>query len=352
MVRPERETSSDRAHVEDTAQVLYFTAPGSLELRAEPLDRSAGDDRVLVRSQLIGISAGTELQFWRGTFPRGLEGMLPSGSGGLQYPIAFGYSNVGSIHDMDRASDERPLVFAFESHRTAWLAEPSSLIALPPGVTAEDGIFLPNLETAVGIVQTLRPVLGEAILVAGLGVVGLLVAELLARSHAGTLLLVDPDPFRRRVALENIQSDSCRILAVDAGEELREIVHRECEGRGADRAVNVSGSAEALAEAIELMAIEGVIVEASWYGATPVPLPLGAAFHRKRLTIRSFQVSEIGGELSPRWSKARRLALALDHLDRIRPSRYLTHRFALDRAEEAFRLLDHGAEVLQVALVP
>ena len=351
MVNRERTTTSDRSRLDDTAQVLYFTAPGSLELRREPLDRSADGDRVLVRSQLIGISAGTELLFWRGTFPRGLEGMLPSGSGGLEYPIAFGYSNVGYVDNVDN-NGERPLVFAFEPHRTTWLAAPSSLIALPPGATAEDGIFLPNLETAVGIVQTLRPVLGETILVAGLGVVGLLVAELLARSHAGTLLLVDPNPFRRRVALENIQSDSCRILAVDAGEELREIVHRECEGRGVDRAVNVSGNAEALAEAIELMAVEGVIVEASWYGATPVTLPLGGAFHRKRLTIRSFQVSEIGGELSPRWSKARRLALVLDHLDRIRPSRYLTHRIALDRAEEAFRLLDHGAEVLQVALVP
>lgn len=352
MVNPERTSTSGRSRRDDTTQVLYFTAPGSLDLRTEPLDRSADDGRVLVRSQLIGISAGTELLFWRGTFPRDLEGMLPSGSGGLEYPIAFGYSNIGSVDDMDRADDEQPLVFAFESHRTAWLADPSSLIALPPGVTSEDGIFLPNVETAVGIVQTLRPVLGETILVAGLGVVGLLVAELLARSHAGTLLLVDPDSFRRRVALENIRSDSCRILAVDAGDELRDAVHRECEGRGADRAVNVSGSGVALAEAIELMAIEGVIVEASWYGTTPVTLPLGVTFHRKRLAIRSFQVSEIGGELSPRWSKARRLALALDHLDRIRPSRYLTHRFALDRAEEAFRLLDHGAEVLQIALVP
>jgi hypothetical protein len=49
----------------------------------------------------------------------------------------------------------------------------------------------------------------------------------------------------------------------------------------------------------------------SWYGDRLVPLPLGEAFHAKRLQLRSSQVGHVATAQRARWDHARRLQLAL-----------------------------------------
>src|SRR5690606_32717233 len=56
------------------------------------------------------------------------------------------------------------------------------------------------------------------------------------------------------------------------------------------------------------------LLELSWYGSRPVPLPLGEDFHSRRITIRSSQVGRVPPLRAPRWTHARRLALALELL--------------------------------------
>jgi len=52
----------------------------------------------------------------------------------------------------------------------------------------------------------------------------------------------------------------------------------------------------------------------SWYGDTVVPLPLGGAFHARRLTLRSSQVGHVPPQRRPRWTRRRRLETALSLL--------------------------------------
>jgi hypothetical protein len=49
----------------------------------------------------------------------------------------------------------------------------------------------------------------------------------------------------------------------------------------------------------------------SWYGDRLVPVPLGAAFHSRRLTLRSSQVGAVATAQRARWDHARRMGLAL-----------------------------------------
>ena len=56
------------------------------------------------------------------------------------------------------------------------------------------------------------------------------------------------------------------------------------------------------------------MVEASWYGSAEVALPLGEAFHSRRLTLLSSQVGQVAPAMRPRWPLRRRLALALQLL--------------------------------------
>jgi threonine dehydrogenase-like Zn-dependent dehydrogenase len=172
----------------------------------------------------------------------------------------------------------------------------------------------------------------------GLGPIGLLSALLLQRSGA-RVVGCDPLEWRRKVAA------GLGIRAVGT-EELPEAVAVETDDRGVPLVLEASGSPEALAQALPLLAHEGTALVASWYGTLPVTLPLGGPFHRRRLVIRSTQVSSIPAALSDRWSVARRRAAARDLMDELPLSTLATHEFPVDEAPAAFEALDRGREGL------
>ena len=322
------------------ARALYFTAPGAVELRKENC-RPAGK-QVLVRSRLIGISHGTEMLVYRGQMPGGLEAdaSLPALAGTLEYPLKYGYINTGETESGRR-------VFAFYPHQDLFFADPEQLVELPTRLDFADAVFLANMETALGIVHDANPRFGECVLLIGQGVVGLLTAEILMRGGVGKVITVEPYPERRRA------SEAIGCVALQPGAQLREQILEHTAGRGADVAINVSASAEGLQLAIDNLAFAALVVEASWYGSRPVTLDLGSAFHRNRLRLRSSQVSRIDPALSGRWDKARRLQTVLELLQQIQPSRYISHRFALDRAREAYELLEnHPEQSIQIVLEP
>jgi threonine dehydrogenase-like Zn-dependent dehydrogenase len=110
--------------------------------------------------------------------------------------------------------------------------------------------------------------------------------------------------------------------------------------------VEASGNPEALASALPLLAHEGTALVASWYGSKPVTLPLGAEFHRRRLQIRSTQVSTIPVHLQGRWNVERRRAAALELMSDLPLQALATHEFSLADASSAFAAVDRGEEGL------
>jgi threonine dehydrogenase-like Zn-dependent dehydrogenase len=323
------------------ARALYFLEPGRVGLRQEKLEPRPG--RVLVRSRLMGISHGTELLAFRGQMPQGMEAdpALAGLPGTLEYPLKYGYCNVGLTETGAR-------VFAFYPHQDLFYADPAELVALPAELSDEEAVFLPNLETAVGIVHDAAMRLGEKVLVAGLGVVGLLTCALLTRCGASEVIAVEPLALRRDSAREL----GCRVFSPEEP-DLEARIKELTAGRGVDVAIDASSSESGLQLALDVLAFEGTLVEASWFGSRKVSLELGRSFHRRRLKLASSQVSQIGAGLAPRWDKRRRLDTVLGLLAQLRPSRYITHRFPLGRAQEAFETIDrHPERVIQVVLEP
>lgn len=237
-------------------------------------------------------------------------------------------------------------VFGFVPHQTHWYARPEELIYLDDAISDEDALFIPNLETAIGIVQDLEPRYGDYIGIAGLGVVGLLAAMVLHTNHPNRLILIDVKESRRSLA----ERFGAHFINPE-GENLKERIQELTGGRGLDRAINVSASAQALQGLIDSMNMEGLVIEASWYGNKPVTLNLGRTFHRKRLTIKSSQVSNLGGALGLGWNKERRMELVLQTLKEIKPRFLITDRIPFARAAEAYQLLDTNPEnCIQVVL--
>jgi threonine dehydrogenase-like Zn-dependent dehydrogenase len=215
------------------------------------------------------------------------------------------------------------------------------LILIPESIPPEMAIFLPNMETAVNLVQDGAPILGERALVLGQGVVGLLTASLLSEFPLESLVTVDRFELRRKAG----QVTGCKLQVTSlAPNDLRPSTFNPF-----DLTFELSGSPSALNDAIALTTFSGRVVIGSWYGQKRAEIDLGGAFHRSRIKLISSQVSTISPELSGRWDKSRRFDVAWKALERIKPEKWITHRFALSDAEKAYRLLDENPqETIQV----
>ncbi|MDQ2692835.1 MAG: oxidoreductase [Chloroflexota bacterium] len=328
-------------------KTMYFTAPRQVEVREEPLP-APGADEVLVETTCSAISAGTEMLIYQGHFPRELEAdpAIASLRGGFKYPLAYGYACVGTVRKVGRNTDpewlDRP-VFAFQPHTSHFVCKPDSLLAVPEILSHECAAFLPNMETAVNLVQDAVPIYGERVLVFGQGVIGLLTASLLKEFPLEALVTVDCLE-RRRIASPVTPGCCLNSDAANFHAETRDRLHGQ-----ADLTFELSGNPAALNDAIELTAFSGRIVIGSWYGEKSAEIDLGGAFHRSRIKLISSQVSTIAPELSGRWDKERRFDVAWSALEKVRPEKWITHRFRLDEAREAYRLLDtHPEETIQI----
>ncbi|HNS62740.1 MAG TPA: zinc-binding alcohol dehydrogenase [Anaerolineales bacterium] len=344
-------------------KTVYFTAPRQAELREESLPALGADD-VLVETICSAISAGTEILVYRGQFPH-INDSHDHLSSRLKYPLAFGYACVGRIIETGKGVEKsllNKIVFGFAPHTSAFIAHPSSLILAPassagtPALPVEACSFLPNMETAVNLIQDAAPILGERVLVLGQGVVGLLVASLLKEFPLEKLVTSDCFELRRKASLEIGVDDSFDPIVLS--EKNFDVVGNKTQNKpqsgyaqNFDLTFELTGSPSALDDAIAMTAFSGRIVIGSWYGDKRAEVDLGGAFHRSRIKLISSQVSTIAPELSGRWDKARRFNVAWEALRRIQPQKWITHRFPIDKAEEAYRLLDENPhETIQVLL--
>ena len=325
---------------------VYFTAPGQVEIHQSSLPPLI-QGQVLVETICSAISPGTEMLLYRGQFPKDLPDAHDSFSSGMRYPMPYGYACVGRVTKISKEMRHRwlgRLVFAFHPHASRFIASTDDLLPLPEGMTPETACFLPNMETAVNLVQDAAPLLGERALVFGQGIVGLLTTALLAEFPLASLVTCDRYPLRREASLSLGVS-----AALDPnGSDFREQVHKLLPS-GADLSMELSGSPGALNDAIALTGFSGRVVIGSWYGEKKATLDLGGDFHRSRIKLISSQVSTIAPGLRGRWDKARRFEIAWDALARIQPQKWVTHRFPLEEAEKAYALLDtNPQETIQI----
>ncbi|TQS45995.1 zinc-dependent alcohol dehydrogenase [Cryptosporangium phraense] len=318
-----------------STHAVWFTAPREVEVRPVP-DPEPAD--LLVRTRFSGISAGTELLAYRGELNPDTERdetLSALADGGFSYPFQYGYSCVGVVEQGPLAGKT---VFAFHPHQDRFSAAADDVVVLPDHLDPRLGTMFPLVETALQLSLDAGPVLEEPVVVLGLGAIGLLTSLLLARAGA-QVVAAEPREARRALA----ESLGLRTAHPD---ELPARV-----GTGVSLLVETSGAPAALAGGLSLLAHEGTALVGSWYGTKPVALPLGEHFHRRRLTIRSSQVSTIPYAAQGRWTNARRREAARDLLDVLPLKALATTEFAFPDAAEAYATLDRGdAGVLHAAL--
>jgi len=333
-----------------------MTAPFHLEIRDEHCS-GPGPHELLVKALKSAISAGTELLLNRGQMPEGFpaDETIPGLSGRFSYPMKYGYATVGEVlaaGSQVAGQWEGKRVFAFQPHQSCFIATPNDLIPLPDIISENQALFLANAETAVTLVMDGSPVIGERVAIFGQGVVGLLTTAVLAQFPLADLIAVDTYPLRREMsrALGATQSlDPTELRMLNAEEFYLDQKNRPA---GFDLSYELSGSPEALDQAIAATGFSGRVIVGSWYGTKPVTVRLDTHFHRHRIQLISSQVSTIAPLFQGRWTKRRRLDTAIQRLTQIQPERLITHRFPFSQAPEAYQLLDAYPEnTVQVVLV-
>ncbi|RPF37672.1 zinc-binding alcohol dehydrogenase [Streptomyces sp. TLI_185] len=279
------------------ARAFWLSRPGLGEIRSVHLPEPE-EGEVLVRSLFSGVSRGTETLVFRGGVPESQHAAMraPFQEGEFPAPVKYGYLSVGRVEEGPKELVGRT-VFCLYPHQTRYVVPASAVTVVPEKIPAERAVLAGTVETAVNALWDAAPLVGDRIAVVGGGMVGCSVAALLARFPGVRVQLVDADPARAKTA---------EALGVDFALPEDALGER-------DLVVHASATEQGLARALELLAAEGTVVELSWYGDRKVSLPLGEAFHSRRLTIRSSQVGTVSPARANR-SYADRLALALDLL--------------------------------------
>jgi 2-desacetyl-2-hydroxyethyl bacteriochlorophyllide A dehydrogenase len=313
------------------ARAIEFQAPeriGFVEFELPDL----GPDQVLVRTLYSGISSGTELLAYRGLIdPAEPLDEAQEGLGGtFSYPFRYGYSCVGRVEQSRSIVRQATLVFAFHPHQDFLVVQAESIFEVSE-LDVRLATLYPFVETAVQISLDVGPSPGSRVAVAGLGAVGLITCLLLARADV-KILGIETVGWKRELAGE---------LGIHA------VTPEEASTYGSfPTAVDCSGDPSALQTLIPMLAHEGELTIASWYGDAPVRVPLGTHFHRRRITIRSSQVSTIPARLAPRWDTEKRRRRTLQVMLDLPLKALATHEFPFESAPDAYHLIAHPPEGL------
>ncbi|HET7542888.1 MAG TPA: zinc-binding alcohol dehydrogenase [Polyangiaceae bacterium] len=280
----------------ESARAFWIVEPGRGELRSERLPTPAADE-VLVRALYGAVSRGTESLVFHGRVPHSERERMrcPHQVGDFPGPVKYGYSSVGRV-EAGSAELLGQLVFCLFPHQSAYVVPASAVLPLPQGVPPERAVLAANLETAINAIWDAAPRLGDRVSVVGGGVVGCLCAYLLARHPALSVELVDLQAERAPIA------HALGASFAQPGDAQRE----------RDLVLHASGSEAGLRTSLSLAGTEATVLELSWFGASEVSLPLGEAFHARRLCLRSSQVGTLSPHARGRFDHRARLSLALE----------------------------------------
>ena len=213
-------------------------------------------------------------------------------------------------------------------HAEFLLAEERSLVRLPDALTYLDGASVAcSTGTAYEALCRIDVSGRDALLVTGLGPVGL-AAGLLGRAMGATKVVgVDPAPERRDLALATGACDEVLDATDGAADEVRALTG----GHGCETAIDCSGSGAGRLTALAGARRWGRVALVGEGGRMDVDVS-HVLIHRN-LTV-------LGSWVTSRW----RTAELLERLVRwgLHPEVLVTHRFPLEKVAEAYDVADSG----------
>jgi polar amino acid transport system substrate-binding protein len=342
--------------------------------------------RVLVRTAASLISAGTERaltelgqknllgkarerpeligKVWEKVKTEGISQALEGVRDKLDQSHAVGYSAAGVVIETApdvtefRAGDRVACAGTDYASHAEVISVPRNLcVRLPDGLSFEEAAFGTVGAIALQGVRLAEPTLGESVVVIGLGLVGQLTVQLL-KANGCRVFGVDIDEARIQLARDLGAEGGCVPAAA------KEQVPAWSKGRGADACIitAATSSNEPIELAGEISRLKGRVVAVGLVGMN-VPRNV---YYQRELSLR-VSLSYGPGRHDPeyeehghdyplayvRWTEGRNLEAFLDLMAarRIDVTQLITHRFPLENAPGAYRLISGNSNEKYLAVL-
>lgn len=355
-------------------QVLQNLDDGATHVVEVPAPM-VGPKQVLVRTGASVVSAGTErmlVEFGQANLLQkarqqpervrdvidkaltdGIAETIDAVRSKLSEPIPLGYTAAGTVLEVgsgvtrfqpgDRVATNGP--------HAEVVCVPEILCAeIPDGVSDEVAAFTPIGAIALQGLRLAAPTLGERFVVTGLGLVGLLTAQLL-RANGCRVLGIDLSPERAELAA-TLGIDT---LDLTSGEDPLARARSFSEGRGVDGVIiaastSSTGPIRQAAEMcrkrgrIVLVGVTGLDLDRSWFYEKELSFQVSASYGPGRYDNRYEEHAQDYPFGYVRWTAQRNFEAVLDRLadGSVEAEPLITHRFALRDADEAYATLTSG----------
>lgn len=277
----------------------------------------------------------------------------------MDKPLPLGYSAAGVIESVSpevldlKVGDRVAIAGAGYASHAEINFVPRNLTALiPEGVSFEEAAYSTVAAIAMQGVRLAHPELSEVVVVSGLGLIGLIAVQLLKASGCRVL----------GIDFNKDKVDAGLRLGLDEGvvlpdDDAHRAVDRFSRGRGADLTIITAAttSNQPIELAGEVTRRKGRIVVV---GAVGLNIPRDV-YYRKELEVkvsmsygpgRYDRSYEEGGLDYPydyvRWTEGRNIESVLDLVSsgRVNVRSLTTHRFPLEKAPDAYQVIEKGSE--------
>jgi len=206
-----------------------------------------------------------------------------------------------------------------------WIVQKGT-VRIPEGISFEQASFVEPVNTCIKGIETLRLKPEETVLVIGQGPIGMILA-VLAKKAGARVITSDLYPERLRIAKGFGLNQTIDASKADAGQTVCAMT----EGRGADATILAVGGSGLIRPAIDATRPGGRILLFAQTARGEVTIDPAAVCVDEKTLLGSYSASVELQEESVRFVMNREMDL----------ERLISHRFPLEKSEEALRLAAH-----------
>ena len=232
--------------------LVYFPEKEVATFETREENFSLHPDQLLIKTDYDLISAGTELANYHA---------LPNtGTAGNNFPAYTGYSTSGHVVEVGSAvTGYRPgdrVVTAWGGHRSHLVRrEDDRIFPVPADFDMQIAAVAHLCSFPLLAIRKLQIQLGEACLIAGQGLLGILAGQLARIAGAYPVIVSDCSPERRELALKLGANYALDPMDKEYIPQVMELT----DGKGVESIVEATGNIQALQQCLECVAFNGRI---------------------------------------------------------------------------------------------
>jgi len=257
-------------------------------------DRELRENEIRIKSEFSAIKHGTDFNILSGKSPFATMSFDSNLRMFIDKPLEqinevcktpFGNMTVGTVLEVGKSITnykEGEKVYAYGPIAEHAIVSEFYTQKLPDTMNEMDAVCTDPALYAYSAVRDSNAKAGDNVTVSGLGAIGMFVVQLLALTGCMEIIVVDPILKRRELALKFGATLALDPKDCDVGLEIHKYL-----GKGADIAIEASGSYKALRNAMRSVQMCGTIVTLGYYKGTDQDLALGWEWHHNRLTMIS-----------------------------------------------------------------